>query len=154
MSASESALCANDDCQGNLVDGVCEKCGMAAAGSTDISAKRAVLESVRSLMAAHPEAPSREDLQNAARQLQNVVPYNFEAWRLQADLLLNALHQLETRNLLPDPSFTLMAVPLRADDLRDAAEAALRQCARYADSEEKMIAIVDEANQVRRLTWF
>lgn len=83
-----------------------------------------------------------------------MVPYNFEAWRLQADLLLNALHQLETRNLLPDPAFTLMAVPLRANDLRDAAEAALRQCARYADSEEKMIAIVDEANQVRRLTWF
>lgn len=73
MSADESALCAINDCQGNLVDGVCEKCGAACAGSAEISAdigaKRAVLDSVRSLMAAHPEAPSREDLQNAARQL-------------------------------------------------------------------------------------
>jgi hypothetical protein len=55
---------------------------------------------------------------------------------------------------MPDPEVALLSVALREDDLRDAAESALRQCARYADSEEKLIATIDEANRVRRITWF
>ncbi len=53
-----------------------------------------------------------------------------------------------------DPSFTLLAIPLTENDLRDAAEAALRQCAIFAPSDERAVTLVDEANCVRRQTWF
>jgi serine/threonine-protein kinase PknG len=117
-------------------------------------ARAAVMQAVRTVLLGQEGLPSREDLQNASRELKQVAPYNYEAWRLHADLLLNALQQLETRQIQPDVNFKLLAVALREDDLREAAEAALRQCASYADSAEKHTALVDEANRIRRLTWF
>lgn len=119
-----------------------------------IAARTATIRSIRKLLEPHEISPSREDLQQASRQLKKVDPYNYDAWRVHADLLLTALRQLETRALQPDANFTILAIPLREDDLRDAAEDALRQCAHFADSAEKQIKLVDEANKVRRMTWF
>ena len=156
--SQEKIKCPKPPCEGVVTEGKCDSCGALLSGVADIAAKAAVFDSVRALLKGDsvegPVVPSKEQLSTAAQQLQNVVPYNFEAWRLHADLLLNALKQLESRQFLPDPEFTLLSVALREDDLRDAAETALRQCARYADSEEKLIATIDEANQVRRVTWF
>lgn len=120
----------------------------------DTAAYRNIIETVRSMLEPREVAPSREDLYLASRALRHVMPYNFDAWRLHADLLLTAIHQLETRQLQPDPNFTLMAIPLREDDLRDAAEQALRECAHFADNDKLKIKLIDEANSVRRLTWF
>jgi Protein kinase G tetratricopeptide repeat len=114
-----------------------------------------VIESIQNLL--HPNAavtPTKSDLQRASQQLKMVVPYNYEAWRTHADILLNAIRQLETRQLEPDDSCTLFITPLREEQLRNTAENALRQCAHFADSEEKRIALVDEANKVRNQTWF
>ena len=99
-------------------------------------------------------APTAAELQSASSQLRQVVPYNYDAWRLHADLLLTALRQLQTRAIEPDDTVKLFVTPLREDQLRNAAERALRQCAHFADSAEKRIAAVDEANRIRRLTWF
>lgn len=119
------------------------------------SAERmAMMASIRALLKPHEISPSKEDLQRASQELKALAPYNFEAWRLHADLLLNAIRQLETRELQPDASFKLLAIPLRLEDLTDAAEAALRECARFARSEEQRVALVDEANSIRRTTWF
>ncbi len=120
----------------------------------DLLARQAMIQSIRRLLEPKAELLSREDLHRAARELKEVIPYNYDAWRLHADILIHALEQLETRNLQPDENFTLLTIPLRENDLRDAAEVALRQCAHYADSEEKRINLIDEANRVRRLTWF
>lgn len=140
-------------CSGTInSDGVCDICG--ERNDRNAAAGAAIFQSVRDLLKHSSSEPSKEELLWAASQLRNVAPYNFEAWRLHADVLLNALRQLETRTFMPDAAVTLLSAPLREEDLRDAAEAALRQCARYADSDEKMIAIVDEANRVRRLSWF
>lgn len=73
---------------------------------------------------------------------------------MHADLLLQAIAALGTRQLEPDETCTLFVTPLREEQLRDAAELALRQCAHFADSSEKRIALIDEANSVRRTTWF
>jgi Protein kinase G tetratricopeptide repeat len=149
--------CKEHDYQGIIEDGICKQCGVAAqtkfAQPTAIPSQ-AVLESLKQLLTAREIAPSKEDLSRASNMLTTVTPYNYDAWRLHTDLLLSALRQLETRQLQPDPSFTLLAIPLREDDLRDAAEAAFRQCAHYAQSAEDRIALVDEANRVRRKTWF
>lgn len=120
----------------------------------DADQRQAVINSVRSLLQPKEIAASREDLSQASKQLRTVTPYNYDAWRLHADLLLNALRRLETREMQPDASFTLLAIPLRENDLRDAAEAALRQCAIFADNNETAFALIDEANCVRRKTWF
>lgn len=120
----------------------------------DTAAYRNIIETVRSMLEPREVAPSREDLYLASRALRHVMPYNFDAWRLHADLLLTAIHQLETRQLQPDPNFTLMAIPLREADLRDAAEQALRECAHFADNKKLKVKLIDEANSVRRLTWF
>jgi serine/threonine-protein kinase PknG len=120
----------------------------------DTDQRQAVINSVRSLLQPKEIAASRDDLLHASKQLRTVAPYNYDAWRLHADLLLTALRQLETREMQPDASFTLLAIPLREDDIRDAAEAALRQCATFAESSEDAVALIDEANRVRRETWF
>ncbi len=120
----------------------------------DADQRQVVIDSVRTLLQPQQIAATREDLEQASQQLRTIAPYNFDAWRLHADLLLKALRQLETREIQPDPSFTLLAIPLRENDIRDAAEAALRQCALFAHSSETAIALIDEANSVRRTTWF
>jgi len=149
--------CREPGCKGIVWDGACQDCGAPAGDepeSEDSGSPTAIIESVRSLLEPKEVAPSKEDLLRASRQLRKAVHYNYDAWRLHADLLLNALRLLETRQLQPDANFKILAIPLREDDLRDAAEAALRQCAHCADSTDKRIAVVDEANRVRRKTWF
>ncbi len=145
--------CKKTDCQGNVENGTCQQCG-ASEYDEPIAPTQRVIESLKQLLTPGEIAPSKEDLARAANMLTKVAPYNYDAWRLHSDLLLNALSQLETRHLQPDASFTILAIPLRENDLRDAAEDALRQCAHFADSAEKRIALVDEANHVRRKTWF
>jgi hypothetical protein len=120
----------------------------------DPAARQRLIDEARNFLQPKEVALSREDLLRAAQTLRKVFPYNFEAWRLHADILLNAIRQLETRQLQTDPGFTLLAVPLKEDKLRDAAESALRECAHLADSNEKRFALIDEANRVRRETWF
>lgn len=126
----------------------------AAAANLDYGSRQDVISSVQSILKPKGEFLSRAELLHASKQLQKVMPYNFDAWRLHADILLNALRQLETRAILPDESFQILAIPLRENDIRDAAEAALRQCAHFAVSEERRIRLIDEANSVRRVTWF
>ncbi len=154
-----SSKCTVPKCYGNVEKGVCLNCG--ASTSTPIPAVEsaasilnAKILAVQELLKPADVAPSREDLASAAEQVKSIEPYNFEAWRLHADLLITALQQLETRQLQTDATFKIMTIPLRENDLRDAAETALRQCAQFADSAEKAIDLIDEANRIRRLTWF
>jgi hypothetical protein len=149
--------CKDLGCNGDVTNGSCQICGAIVQQEDqegEALTRQSVFSSVREILQAKEVSPSREELSKAAQALKTVVPYNYEAWRLHADLLLNALRQIEKRQLQPDSSFTILAIPLREDDLREAAEESLRECAHYADSLEKRIALVDEANSIRRLTWF
>jgi hypothetical protein len=155
---STSVNCNKPGCYGSIEHGICPVCGQPAHVLSNtvenLSTRDEVLTSLRQLLTGQEAKPTKEELKEAAERLSMVAPYNFHAWRLHADLLLNALNQLLTRQLEADTSFKILTIPLREDDLRNAAEAALRQCAHFADSVEKRIAIVDEANSVRRKTWF
>lgn len=99
-------------------------------------------------------ATSADDLLRAADALKTIVPDNYEAWRAQADLWFTAVRRLQVREIAPDENITLMGIPLREEDLRNAAEKALRQCAHFAPTVERRIALIDEANSVRAITWF
>jgi hypothetical protein len=103
-----------------------------------------------------PEAlpTSKEALLSDSQKLESLVPDDYHAWKMQADLLLKAIHQLETRVIEADESVTVMGVPLRESALREAAEEALRNCAHFAETFDERIKLVDEANRVRRTTWF
>ena len=96
----------------------------------------------------------KEALLQASEALKTVVPDKFESWRAQADLWLAAIRQLQTRELNPDDSVLLMGVPLIERNLRDAAEEALRQCAHFAPTFEHRVALIDEANNIRNMSWF
>jgi len=148
--------CDKPGCIGNVEHGLCQLCGESSPPipPLDDFGRQEVMTSVRSILQPREVAPSKEDLQRASADLRRVVPYNYEAWRLHADLLLNAICQLEKRQIEPDDSVRLFITPLREDQLRNAAERALRQCAHFADGTEKRIALIDEANRVRRTTWF
>ncbi|MBX3076539.1 hypothetical protein KF913_21695 [Candidatus Obscuribacterales bacterium] len=132
----------------------CEDEERAPEPAYEDEARKDVITSVQNMLKPHEGFLTRAQLVQASRELRRVTPYNFEAWRLHADVLLNALKQLETRQIQPDENFRILTIPLREAEVRDAAEAALRQCAHYAESEEKRIALIDEANSVRRKTWF
>lgn len=155
---STSVNCNKPGCCGSVEHGICPVCGQPAHVQSNsvenLSTRDEVLTSLRELLTGKEARPTKEELKEAADRLSLVAPYNFQAWRLHADLLLNALNQLLTRQLEADTSFRILTIPLREEDLRNAAEAALRQCAHFADSAEKRIALVDEANSVRCKTWF
>jgi hypothetical protein len=149
--------CTKPECNGTIENGLCQICGSKPKDNDTAkheATKEETIAAVRKVLQFKEISPTKEDLLKAADTLKTVVPYNFDAWRVHADLLLNALNQLRNRTLKPDPSFSILAIPLRENDLRDAAENALRQCAHFANIEENKIALVDEANKVRRLTWF
>jgi hypothetical protein len=120
----------------------------------DEGARKELLDSVKSSLQPRETGLSKEDLQRVSQKLKRIYPYNLEAWRLHADLLLNAIRMLQTRQMEPDDDTKLFVTPFREDQLRNAAERALRQCAHFAQSAEQKIAFVDEANQVRNVTWF
>jgi hypothetical protein len=146
--------CKENGCNGIIEHGVCNQCGVSVDMVAARSVGQSVIETLKIVLTPKEVAPTKEELSSAASKLAKVAPYNYDAWRLHADLLLNALSQLQSRQLQPDASFTILTIPLREDDLRDAAELALRQCAHFADGAERRIAAIDEANRVRRETWF
>jgi serine/threonine-protein kinase PknG len=75
-----------------------------------------------------------------------------EVNQLKADLYhAAALCAAGTSGLPAD--IKILGVGLRENDLRLAAEAALRTCAREARTEGERYALVDRANQVRPVTW-
>lgn len=100
------------------------------------------------------EPASKDELLEASQKLQSMVPDDYHAWKMQADLLLAAIHKLETRTIEADESVKVMGVPLRESALREAAEEALRNCAHFALTFDERIRLVDEANRIRRATWF
>lgn len=158
--------CTEPQCSGEVKEGRCQACGTAVpavsvstAGGERATARSAarlqeVTASIQAMSEASEVERSKEDLVRAADMLKTIVLDNYEAWRAQADLWTAAIRQLETRELSADDSVTLMGVPLREADLRDAAEEALRQCAHFAPTIERRIELVDEANSVRRTSWF
>jgi serine/threonine-protein kinase PknG len=121
---------------------------------TSISYTHAVVGAVQTLLHPEPAEPNMQDFLHAAEALQSIAADNYLALKLQADLLLSALRQLEAGTLPKDGSLTLMSVPLVENDLRDRLETTLRQCARFADTESEREKLVDDANRVRRFTWF
>ena len=116
--------------------------------------QKAAVDSVRALTDSDTVEPTKEDLLRTSAKLEAVVPDGYQAWRLQADFLLAAIRQLETRQVEPDGSVKVIGVPLLENDLRAAAETALRNCAHFAQTVEQHVALIDEANRVRTMTWF
>ena len=151
--------CKEPGCTGEIVEGVCSTCGASAGGGTADSrsapmstqAVRALLDAEAAVVPGSPGA--MEELLRAAAKLQAMVPDDYQSWRLQADLLVAALRRLETRQIQADPAVKLMGIAMREKDLRDAAETALRNCAHFAQNEEERIALIDQANRVRQMTW-
>lgn len=148
--------CKEPDCKGNVVNGLCEVCGSGSSLEKPIvqtaTAKPAVAAAPDPFEAQQEAAT--DDLLRKSQKLEAMVPDDYQAWRMQADLFLAALRRLETREIEPDENVKLMHVPLRESALRDAAEEALRNCAHFAQTFEERVALVDDANRVRRTTWF
>ena len=172
--------CQKPGCNGEYKDDICNACGLnmtppaatpAQAGQSDDSknvspdssntvrnrrkSPEVQLQSISAKLKSLSDTQiAKNDLLQAAESLTTVVPDRFEAWRAQADLWLTAIRQLETRQVSPDDNVYLMGVPLREAELRDAAEDALRQCAHHAPTADQRIALIDEANSIRKMTWF
>ncbi len=143
-----------DGCQQVSVGSPDEKSDAARRQSDNLPLQRlsARLEAIQEID--EPSELAKDELLKAAESLKNVVPNKFEAWRAYSTLWLAAISQLERRIIGPDEKLILLGVPLKENLLRDAAEKALRQCAHHASSSKQKIALIDEANKIRRVTWF
>jgi hypothetical protein len=91
---------------------------------------------------------------SATTVVSNELADDYQAWRQQADQLLNTIRQLETRQIAPDESVQIMGVPMRESALRAKAEEVLRNCAHFAVNFDERVSLIDEANRIRRTTWF
>jgi hypothetical protein len=75
-----------------------------------------------------------------------------EVHRLRADVLIAAAKLAEkTKGGATD--VRVLGMPLVGRDLRRAAEAELRTCARIVGNDDERIRFVDEANRMRPVTW-
>lgn len=101
-----------------------------------------------------PSALLIESLLKTAEKIESEVLDDFTDWKKKSDLFLLAIKQLETRQIENTESANLLGVPIIEPKLRDAAEAALRNCAHFAESFEERVKFVDEANKIRNVTWF
>jgi len=119
-----------------------------------ISYTHAVAGRVKMLLHPEPTEPGKTEFMQAAEALRTIAMDNYVALKLQADLMLSALKQVEAGALPTDKNTRLLTVPLLEDNLRNSLESTLRQCARFAQTEEDRIELVDRANKVRRVTWF
>ena len=151
--------CTASDCKGTVADGKCQICGLAYPSGGRVSQstsanQQAITASVRALLEPADAEPTVDNLVRAAQSLEQVVADDYQAWRTQADILVSAIKNLEKRQIEPDESVKLIGVPLRESALRDAAEQALRNCAHFAETTDNRIDLIDEANRVRRTTWF
>ena len=151
--------CDKEGCNGEVHDGVCQSCGALVRDRRNNDQTFNKLAKVSQRLkqfdvVAQAEGAGKEELLRASQTLAAVVPNSFEAWKTQADLWVAAIKQLESRHTSPDADVKLLGVPLIENNLRDAAESALRQAAHFAPSVEERIALIDEANQVRKMTWF
>jgi hypothetical protein len=106
---------------------------------------------VRALLEPAATESTSDELIKAASSLAEVVS---DDWHKKADLLVAAIHRLQTKEIAPDQTIKLLGVPLQENKLRDAAEAAFRNCADFAETDVDRIALIDAANEIRRQTWF
>ena len=113
----------------------------------------AVAGMVTTLLHSEPEQPDKEAFLQAAEALKTIALDNYIALRLQADLMMAALRQIESGSLPFDQNITLLDVPLLENELRNNLESTLRQCARFAPTDDDRISLIDEANKIRRYTW-
>lgn len=148
--------CKEKECNGTVVNGRCNACGTVPS-AVQPAAQTAEVPQVSPESVPDPfesqAAATTDDLLHKSQKLRALVPDDFEAWHMQADLFLQAIARLETREIEPDESIKLMDVPLRESALRDAAEEALRNCAHFAQTFDERVALIDDANRIRRTTW-
>ena len=137
--------------------GICPVCGTQSDEGLEAQAssgKRQDLSASMRLILDVESPLTREDLLRASEKFESMVPDDFASWRMQADLFSSAITQLKTRQMEADETVTLMGVPLTEGNLRHACEKALRNCAHFAQNFEDRVALIDEANKVRQVTWF
>lgn len=98
--------------------------------------------------------PSVDDLVGASDAVEALagVMDGLEVHRVRADVLIAAAKQAE-RKKGGGGDARVLGMPLVGRDLRRAAEAELRTCARIVGTEDERIRFVDEANRVRPVTW-
>ncbi len=151
--AEMTMKCNAPNCDGEIESHLCNKCGAAQNEEIQEHQSDSVAKSVLAMLDRSDRELTEDKMFEAARALQTVVADDYQTWRAQADLLVACLKKLETRDIQPDESIKVIGVPLLEKPLRDAAEAALRNCAHFAESLGENIRLVDEANRVRRTTW-
>ncbi len=106
----------------------------------------------RVLSQAKPTLPTQEELVQAAQTLQLLTVDTYELHYLSAQVLIEAIKQLELKQLKANPTIQMLGQPLEPNSLRFGAEKALRLCARYAKTKEQRISLIDRANQIRPRT--
>src|SRR5947208_460418 len=97
--------CDKEGCHGEIQDGVCQTCDAVVRdrrktnNAQTVSRLQRVSARLKAFdVIAEQEGAGREELQRVSDTLASVVPNSFEAWKVQADLWLAAIRQLESRH--------------------------------------------------------
>ncbi len=107
----------------------------------------------RTLIRTTPAAPGAGELRQAAEVLEALGLQGAQDARLRAEVLHTTLELLHARSLTEDEGVRVFGEPLCERAVRRGLEKALRQLARLENDRGRQIALVDQANAVRPLTW-
>ena len=108
---------------------------------------------IRCAIDAEVQAPTADDLSDAASRLEALTLDAEQRTRIGSELLAAALEQLQAEAIDPDIDTHLLGRPLTEPGVRLGLERAYRELARRADVSSERIRLVDKANSVRPRTW-
>lgn len=106
----------------------------------------------QTLINATPRPPSEKELQEASAAIESLKIEGIARHRISAQLFMQAIKQVTSQVIKSNSPGQILGCSFQEKALREGAEKELRACARYAQSNEAKIALIDEANRIRPLT--
>lgn len=115
---------------------------------------QAQMEIARALLQPKPTVPGEQEIIQAAQAIEVLSIDNYEMYRLAAEIFIEAVKQLESKKLTAKSAVKILDRSFDLTSLRQGAEHALRECARFAKTRQMKLEIVDQANKIRPTTLF
>ncbi len=113
---------------------------------------KARVEIARTLIDRQHQTPGMEELQAAASAIEAIALEGMDHHKLTLQVLETALHLISSQALAPNSRISIFGQPLQELHLRKGLEKSLRAMAHLTTGDDK-IRLVDQANQVRPVTW-
>ena len=113
----------------------------------------AQLEMARTVLYSRTKVPGVAELTLVSETIEALPLEGRTLHEIRSELFVAATQAIDEGRIAPSPDATLLGTPIEPRTLRIGAEAALRALARFAESRNERIRLVQRANALRPVSW-